>query len=64
VLAKADVLKGYTLTGYSGIKEEIENAGAIFVDSTVVVDRNLVSSRNPRDLDNFSITIIEALQNQ
>lgn len=64
VLATADVLKGYTLTGYSGIKEEIENAGAIFVDSTVVVDRNLITSRNPQDLDNFSTTIVEALQNR
>ncbi len=64
VLVTADVLKGLTSTGTGAIKEEIEQAGAVFVDSTVVVDGNLITSRNPQDLYNFSTSIVEALQNQ
>jgi len=64
VLITADVMKGLTSTGTSAIKEEIKQAGAIFVDTTVFVDGNLITSRNPQDLYNFSISIVEAIQKQ
>lgn len=53
LLITADVLRGRTLTGYTSIIQDIKNAGAEFVDKEVVVDRNLVSSRNPGDLPAF-----------
>jgi len=49
VLAKAGVLRGKTLTGYSGIQDEIKQAGGTFVDKEVVVDGNLITSRGPQD---------------
>jgi len=53
LLITADVLKGRTITGYTSIIQDIKNAGAEFVDQEVVVDGNLVSSRNPGDLPAF-----------
>lgn len=64
VLVTADLIKGYTSSGTGSIKEEIEQAGAVYADSTVVVDRNLITSRNPQDLNNFSTSIVEALKKQ
>ncbi|NLN30667.1 MAG: type 1 glutamine amidotransferase [Bacteroidales bacterium] len=62
VLVTADLLKDLVLTGTGAIKDEIEQAGATYVDSTVVVTGNLITSRNPQDLNNFSTSIVEALQ--
>ena len=64
VLVSADVMKGRTSTGVGGIQGEIEEAGASFVDETVVVDGNLITSRNPQDLYNFSRSIAESLHKQ
>jgi protease I len=49
----ADVLRGRKLTGYKSIIQDIKNAGAEYIDSEVVVDGNLVSSRHPGDLPAF-----------
>lgn len=62
VLVSADLLAGRTCTGTGSIREEIEEAGAVFVDETVHVDANLITSRNPQDLFNFSTAIAEALK--
>lgn len=53
VLITANVLKGRTITGYKSIKQDLINAGASFVDDRVVIDNNLISSRNPDDLPYF-----------
>lgn len=53
LLVTAQVLKGRRFTGYKSIIQDIKNAGAEFVDQEVVVDGNLVSSRNPNDLPAF-----------
>lgn len=50
LLITADVLDGREATGYWSIRDDIENAGATFVDEEVVVDDNLVTSRSPDDL--------------
>jgi protease I len=49
----AKILKGKRTTGSLGIKDDLENAGAIWVDEPVVVDGNLISSRTPKDLAPF-----------
>ncbi|MFO7867605.1 MAG: type 1 glutamine amidotransferase domain-containing protein [Candidatus Aminicenantes bacterium] len=59
LLITAQVLKGRKLTGWKSIVQDIKNAGAEFADQEVVVDGNLVSSRNPGDLPAF---IREALK--
>ncbi|WP_032380339.1 type 1 glutamine amidotransferase domain-containing protein [Rhodococcoides fascians] len=58
-LVEADVLQGRTLTSYPSIRTDIRNAGGTVVDEEVVVDGNLVSSRNPDDLPAFCAKIVE-----
>lgn len=53
LLIAADVLRGRKITGYKSIIVDIKNAGADFYDREVVVDGNLISSRNPGDLPAF-----------
>jgi protease I len=57
----ARILKGRTVTGVSAIRDDLENAGARFVDQSVVVDGNLISSRSPADLPDFCRALIAAL---
>lgn len=60
----AKILKGKNVTGVSAIKDDLENAGAIYHDQSVVVDGNLISSRTPKDLPDFVLAIIEALRKE
>ena len=57
----AKVYKGVRVTGSPGIKDDLENAGAIWEDASVVVDRHFVSSRMPDDLPDFCRAIIGVL---
>jgi protease I len=49
----AGVYRGVRVTGSPGIKDDLVNAGAIWEDASVVVDRHFVSSRKPDDLPDF-----------
>jgi len=53
LLITADVLRGRRITGWKSVIQDIKNAGAEFIDSEVVIDGNLVSSRSPGDLPAF-----------
>lgn len=55
----AGIMKGYRCTSTPGIKDDLTNAGAKWVDEPVVVDRNMISSRRPDDLPAFCRAIIE-----
>lgn len=57
----AKILAGKRVTGSVGIKDDLENAGAIWVSEPVVVDGNLVSSRTPLDLAPFAKAMVEFL---
>lgn len=57
-LVEAGVLPGRTLTSYPSLATDLRNAGATWVDEEVVVDRNLVTSRNPGDLPAFCETAV------
>ncbi|MCR8633580.1 MULTISPECIES: type 1 glutamine amidotransferase domain-containing protein [Paenibacillus] len=61
VLASAKICAGYTMTSTPGIKDDLENAGAIWVDEEVVVDRNIVSGRRPPDLPAFLREFVRVL---
>ena len=61
VLISAGIVKGRKLTGFFSIKDDLINAGAVYLDEAVVVDENLISSRDPRDLPHFCRAIIEKL---
>jgi protease I len=58
----ARILKGKRATGSLGIKDDLENAGALWADEPVVVDGNLISSRTPRDLAPFAKAMVEFLK--
>lgn len=53
LLVTAGVLKGRRATCYHSVAEELKEAGALYEDSEVVVDGNLVTSRQPSDLPAF-----------
>ncbi|MGP9493656.1 DJ-1/PfpI family protein, partial [Psychrobacter sp. AOP7-B1-24] len=53
VLINTGIAKGKTLTAYPTLQTDLENAGAKYVDKTVQVDGNLITSRNPDDISNF-----------
>jgi len=57
----AEVYRGVRVTGSPGIKDDLMNAGAIWEDTPVVVDRHFVSSRKPADLPAFMEGVIEVL---
>lgn len=61
LLITADVIRGRRMTGYTSIIQDLKNAGCEFVDKEVVVDGNLVSSRNPNDLPAFISACLEKL---
>lgn len=58
-LIDAGVVSGRKITSYPSIATDLRNAGAEWVDEEVVVDRGLVSSRNPDDLPAFNRKMIE-----
>ncbi|QGJ71568.1 Intracellular proteinase pfpI [Planctomycetales bacterium 10988] len=57
----AGVYQGVKVTGSPGIKDDLVNAGAIWEDAPLVVDRHFVCSRRPDDLPDFCEGIIEVL---
>jgi protease I len=57
----AGVYRGVRVTGSPGIKDDLINAGAIWEDAPVVVDRHFVSSRKPDDLPDFCRGILQVL---
>lgn len=61
MLCSAGVLSGRRATSFSGIRDDLINAGAEWVDEEVVQDNNLITSRTPADLPAFMRTIIKDL---
>lgn len=61
VPASAGVLKGRTVTCTPGIKDDVMNAGATYVDKECVVDGNIVSARRPPDLPAYGAALVKAL---
>jgi protease I len=62
VLCSANgMLKGRKVTSFFAIKDDVVNAGGIWEDAEVVVDKNLVTSRKPDDLPAFCRACVEVL---
>jgi protease I len=62
VLVSAGVIKGRKATCYRTVREELEGAGADYSDKEVVVDGNLVTSRQPGDLPAFMRELMKKLR--
>ncbi|MFW9819922.1 MAG: type 1 glutamine amidotransferase domain-containing protein [Candidatus Thorarchaeota archaeon] len=61
VLISAKIVKERKATSYFAIKDDMINAGALFEDSPVVIDKNLITSRTPDDLPDFMKAVLNYL---
>ena len=64
VLVSAGLLSGRRATCYRSVAEELRNAGAVYQDSEVIVDGNLVTSRQPGDLPAFMRELMKLLMHR
>jgi len=64
VLISAKITNGLTLTCVPSIKDDVKNSGAKYVDESVVVDGNLVTSRGPADLPDFMREVVKFLKGE
>lgn len=60
-LINAKVVKGKKLTSWASLQQDLENAGAEWMDMEVVTDNGLVTSRKPDDLPAFIDKLIEEI---
>ena len=63
-LITAGLLKGRKATCYKSVAEEMKNAGAVYEDKEVVVDGNLITSRQPSDLPAFMRETLKILKHK
>ena len=63
LLVEADLLRGKTATSWPSIRTDVRNAGANVVDEAAVTDGNIVTSRNPRDVEEFTNALIDLIEN-
>ena len=61
---ESGAVRGRRLTSWPSLKTDIKNAGGEWVDEEVVVDGNLVTSRNPDDLPAFNRELIKLLRSR
>lgn len=62
ILISAGIVQGRRMTSTVGIRDDVVNAGATWVDEPVVVDGNLISSRVPKDLPAFGEAMVGFLR--
>ena len=60
-LVEADVVRGRRLTSFPSVRTDLRNAGAEVVDEEVVIDDNIITSRNPDDLPAFCDAFVHEL---
>jgi protease I len=58
----AGIIKGFRCTSTPGIKDDMINAGGLWFDEPLVIDRNQVSSRRPDDLPQFCKGILQVMR--
>lgn len=61
LLIEAGLVNGTRLTSFPSIHTDLRNAGAEVVDEAVVIDGNVITSRDPDDLPAFSHALVAAL---
>lgn len=64
ILISAGLLQGRRATCYPSVAAEMGDAGALYEDSPVVVDDNLVTSRQPSDLPAFMRETLKLLEHR
>ena len=61
VLISAGIIKDKKATCYKGMKDDLINAGAIYIDEPVVEDENIITSRHPKDIGILMKTILKRI---
>lgn len=64
LLVEADLVRGRTATSWPSIRTDLRNAGANVVDEAAVTDGNLVTSRNPDDVEAFTNALIDLVEEE
>jgi len=64
LLIEADLLLGRRATAWPSIRTDLRNAGAEVVDEAAVVDGNIVTSRNPDDVEAFTAAVIRLIEEE
>ena len=62
LLVEADLLRDRTATSWPSIRTDLRNAGANVVDEAAVTDGNIVTSRNPDDVEAFTNALIDLIE--
>jgi len=62
LLVEADLLRGRQATSWPSIRTDLKNAGAIVLDEAAVTDGNIVTSRNPQDVEAFTDALIGLIE--
>jgi protease I len=63
-LVEADLLRDRTATSWPSIRTDLRNAGAKVTDEPAVTDGNIVTSRNPDDVEAFTDALIALIEDQ
>ncbi|WP_342429614.1 type 1 glutamine amidotransferase domain-containing protein [Neobacillus sp. FSL H8-0543] len=61
VMISADILRGHEVTCYQGIRDDVKNGGAKYINEEVVVSQNIITSRTPKDEPAFIREILAKL---
>jgi protease I len=61
LLVEADLLRDRTATSWPSIRTDLRNAGATVVDEAAITDGNIVTSRNPDDVEPFTNALIDLI---
>lgn len=59
MLISAKIVKGREISGYYSIKDDIENAGATYIDAPAVVDKNIISSPHYKHMGEWMKVTLE-----
>ncbi|MEJ2240998.1 MAG: type 1 glutamine amidotransferase [Candidatus Bathyarchaeota archaeon] len=61
LLIEAGIVKGKKMTSYISVSTDLKNAGATYINKSVVIDGNIITSRYPSDLPNFCMETIKLI---
>ena len=64
LLVEADLLRDRTATSWPSIRTDLRNAGAAVIDEAAVTDGNIVTSRNPQDVEPFTKAMIDLIESE
>lgn len=62
LLVEADLVRGKTVTSWPSIRTDLRNAGGHVVDEAAVTDGQIVTSRNPQDVQAFTDALIALIE--